>query len=493
MHTLSTGNARAIPAQIAQRPPIRSALGTLTEPIHILPPISVPLSAVDYPKLREAVSSVFRTICTKSDSSYSNEFAVRATHLGTNPESLLTAAISQAESGKLAVDVDGRVINPHSLGQEFGMVMDFVSSRMEVHLIADPIQVEIGKVPVSRKYRHYLETIIAAPDKGREVVTILIVKMPPDEVRDEIRRITNTKFHGISLWLDVDRRQHFEHLMSPALRDWLDHANIRIMRTGDKECACDIAKRVNHDLQAKDGLERRHIERLVQSISESEQVESLQGVLKVCIPIIISIKILEKYYPGALHVVGSVLDDLFGTILPDVSQSIGKLGSRWERVKQGSLVFLGGSFGLPVSFVCSGFSLYLHEVATSAIQRGFAGALFAFACCAGTVGTSVAAVVKAYKGIKKFEADIGETSSYLRRLYMAFDEALLKVPFRIGHTLVGLPAQLVLGLGAGMLGLFHHPGFIVAAGILDTAIGAAFAFLYPKIAAERHEKKLREG
>ena len=448
-------------------------------------------SSSSYPRLKEGCSRALFTLCNRSDGyyTYADDLTIVASRVGTTVDRLLDAARTQLENGELHVDARGNIFNPHSLGSEFGMVVEFLTSRVDIHFVVDRQQLALGNIPFSTSYGVPLAIALSASDSD-EAITVLLVKTPPRVVREEIRRILDSNCGGVSLWLD--RRRHFQDVIGEPLQAWLDNAAIQITHTGSSHLASNITTQINEHLEVEQGFKRKHVARLVHEISANAHNESLIDVLKICAPVVVSIKVLEHVLPGALHIVGGVFDDLFGAIIPDVSQSISKNGTLWQKVKQGSMVFLGGSIGLPFSFAFGYISVRTYATAQTAIERGMGGAFFALACCAGAVGTSVAAVAKAYKVIKNLEVKVGEDSGFFKRLWTAFDEAILKVPFRVGHTLIGLPAQLVLGVAVGMLELFHSSIFVTVEGVLETVIGAAFAFLYPKLATHLHDRKLKD-
>ena len=66
------------------------------------------------------------------------------------------------------------------------------------------------------------------------------------------------------------------------------------------------------------------------------------------------------------------------------------------------------------------------------------------------------------------------------------------MPFRIGHTVIGVPSQVALGAAAaGAFGFFNSDYFVAAIGAAETLFGVATAFLYPKWADKQHLQRLK--
>jgi hypothetical protein len=79
---------------------------------------------------------------------------------------------------------------------------------------------------------------------------------------------------------------------------------------------------------------------------------------------------------------GGVLDDLFGAVIPDVSQSMGDRELPFsERFKKAWPVLKGGLITLPLAFAMGWFSAKLYGMSASVVIHMLAGALFALACC----------------------------------------------------------------------------------------------------------------
>ena len=66
----------------------------------------------------------------------------------------------------------------------------------------------------------------------------------------------------------------------------------------------------------------------------------------------------------------------------------------------------------------------------------------------------------------------------------------MDVPFRVGHTLIGVPFQLALGAAAGAFGFFTHSAFVMVEGMAETLLGAATAYAYPKVSAAINRTQL---
>ena len=75
---------------------------------------------------------------------------------------------------------------------------------------------------------------------------------------------------------------------------------------------------------------------------------------------------------------------------------------------------------------------------------------------------------------------------------LAFKEAIMDVPFRVGHTLIGVPFQLILGAAAGAFGFFYNPVFIMLEGMAETLLGAATTYFYPWFARRQRNIRLRQ-
>jgi hypothetical protein len=281
------------------------------------------------------------------------------------------------------------------------------------------------------------------------------------------------------------------------LKDYLQHATVIILNTGQNPGVNKITARINEHLEKHGGFEDTHWLRVVKGIAQDEKKESLKQTLGVCIPIVVVIKIAETVLPNILHAVGGILDDLFGAIIPDVSQSMGDRNLPLkERLKKAWPVLKGGLLTLPVAFALGYFSAVLYGKTHAAVLHMAAGVLFALACCLGTLGTSLAAFKKAYSSIEELQKnkEHGFLVAHLtgfEKTKLAFKESITDVPFRVGHTMIGIPFQIVLGLAAGAFGFFHNSIFIMVEGMAETLLGALTAFAYPIAAGKMRNSRLR--
>jgi hypothetical protein len=258
-----------------------------------------------------------------------------------------------------------------------------------------------------------------------------------------------------------------------------------------------ITEAINDHLEIHGGFEDTHWLRVVKGVAQDEKKESLKQALGVCIPIVVVIKIVEHVLPGILHAIGGMLDDLFGAIIPDVSQSMGdrKLPVK-IRFKNAWPVLKGGLVTLPFAFGLGWFSAVLHGMSEATVIHMLSGVIFAFACCLGTLGTSIAAFKKAYASIGKLQNDrnygylVADLNIY-EKIKLAFKESIMDVPFRVGHTMIGVPFQIVLGIAAGAFGFFHNTLFIMIEGMAETLLGAVTTFTYPRIARFMRNLRLR--
>jgi hypothetical protein len=390
------------------------------------------------------------------------------------------------------LDAKGRILNPKQMGKYFNALFRIVSNNVDLFVIYDRSQLDSNHLPLSPSFKEVFGKIV---DKG-EAAAVLLVKHPPEETGREIHKITEKSLHGVmSLWADEKFQRTSD--IRDGLKDYLHHATVRVISTGYDPEINAMIKGINEHLERHGGFEDTHWIRVVKGVSQDEKKESLKQALGVCVPIIVAIKIVEHVMPTILHAVGGMLDDLFGAIIPDVSQSIGdKELPRGERYKQAWPVLKGGLVTLPVAFALGWFSAKLHAMSDSVILHMLAGVIFAFACCAGTLGTSFGAIKKAYASIEKLQKDkkhgyLVADYGFFDKVKLAFKEAIMDVPFRVGHTVIGVPFQILLGMAAGAFGFFHNSIFIMVEGMAETLLGSAAAFAYPWIARLRRNSRLR--
>lgn len=386
----------------------------------------------------------------------------------------------------------GKILNAGQIGKHFGVLYRVISDNVDLYAVYDNSQIDSADLPLSSSFKTEFRKIIDYD----EAAAILLVKHPPEEISREIHKITEQSLHGLmTLWSD-ERFQRTSEIRR-GLKDYLHHATVIILNTGQNPEVDKITTRLNEHLEKHGGFEDRHWLRVVKGVAQDEKKESLKQALSVCVPIIVVIKIAEKILPGILHAIGGVLDDLFGAIIPDVSQSMGErsLPSK-ERLKKSWPILKGGLMTIPIAFALGYFSAVLYGKTQSTALHMAAGVLFAFACFLGTLGTSLAAFKKAYSFIEELQKD--KEHGYLvanltgfEKAKLAFKESIIDVPFRVGHTVIGVPFQIVLGLAAGAFDFFHSSIFIIIEGMAETLLGAAAAFAYPRIARLMRNSRLR--
>jgi hypothetical protein len=275
--------------------------------------------------------------------------------------------------------------------------------------------------------------------------------------------------------------------VSPALKDYLDYATVRIITTAKDTTLNQLARGINTQLERAGGFEDRRWTALVKGVTQGDRHHALKEALTVCGPVVIGVKLLESLAPFLMHTIGGALDDLVGAILPDVSQSMGKRGESFaSRLKEAWPVLKAGLASLPLAMGCGWLASTLYAGSTSVAVHALSGGLFALACSLGTLGTSIGAYRKASQAIERLRSDrsIGHEIERLgswERVKVALQESIFDVPFRVGHTVIGVPLQLALGVAAGIGGFFHNGSFVMAEGMLETILGAATAFSYPAL------------
>ena len=409
-------------------------------------------------------------------------------------QNFVHAALEQLRSHfyELRLSPEGRILNPKKIGDYFDALLRIISNNVDLFVIYDESQLNGPHLPLSQSYKEEFRKIVA---RG-ETAAVLLVKHPPEETALEIRRVSDKSLQGLmSLWTD----EHFQETseIRANLKDYLQHATVKVLHTGYDPEVDKIVVSINQHLEKHGGFEDTHWIRVVKGVAQDEKKESLKQALGVCIPIVVVIKIVEHVLPSILHAVGGVLDDLFGAIIPDVSQSMGDRELPLsERFKKAWPVLKGGLITLPLAFAMGWFSAKLYGMSTSVIIHMLAGVLFALACCAGTLGTSIAAFRKAYIAVEKLQEDkkhaylVSQLSDF-EKIKLAFNESIMDVPFRMGHTVIGVPFQVVLGIAAGAFGFFHSSLFIMVEGMAETLLGAITAFVYSYIARFKRNSRLR--
>ncbi|UCH92946.1 MAG: hypothetical protein JSV88_21995 [Candidatus Aminicenantes bacterium] len=398
----------------------------------------------------------------------------------------------RAHFKELRLSPEGRILNPKKIGNYFNALFRIVANNVDLFVIYDESQLDGPHLPLSRSYKEEFRKIVA---RG-EAAAVLLVKHPPEETALEIRRVSEKSLQGLmSLWTN----EHFQKTsdIRENLRDYLQHATVKVLHTGYDPEVAKITGSINQHLEKHGGFEDTHWIRVVKGVAQDEKKESLKHALGVCIPIVVVIKIVEHVLPNILHAVGGVLDDLFGAIIPDVSQSMGDRHLPFsERSKKAWPVLKGGLITLPLAFAMGWFSAKLYGMSASVVIHMLAGVLFALACCAGTLGTSIAAFRKSYTAIGKLQEDkkhayLVSRLSDFEKIKLAFNESIMDVPFRMGHTVIGVPFQIVLGIAAGAFGFFHSTLFIMVEGMAETLFGSATTFVYSYIARLKRNSHLR--
>ena len=398
----------------------------------------------------------------------------------------------KANFKQLQVNSIGRILNAKRIGRHFAVLLRLIAKNVDLYILFDERQMKSMRIPLSGSYKEEFRKIIA----GDEAATILLVKHPPEEAAKEIRKVTEESLYDMMCFWAGEQFQQ-KAVIHDNLRNYLQYATVRVLSTGNNPEVNTVTAAINKHLETHGGFEDTHWLRVVKGITQNEKQESLKQALSVCVPIVICIKILERVMPGILHAVGGVLDDLFGAIIPDVSQSMGdKRLPLKKRFQNAWPILKAGLVTLPAAFALGWFSAVLYNKSESVVVHMLSGVMFAFACSAGTLGTSIGAFKKAYTSINKMQQD--KTYGYLAahlstvgKLKLAFKESIMDVPFRVGHTVIGVPFQILLGISAGAFGFFHSSIFIMVEGMAETVLGAVTAFVYPAGARLMRNMRLR--
>ncbi len=425
---------------------------------------------------------------------YDQELASLEKSRGDVPNTLLAKALSElgAASSRILATREGGIANPREVGESFEAVYKLVRDKMDVSVAVDVRQLTAQEFPLSEKTAGSLAPIV---QEGHAVI-VMVAKEPPQSAAFELRRIAEEKFGGvISLW---QHRELWDQVgASPELQDYLRFATVRVLTTAKDPSLAQLARGVNTLLEREGGFEDSQWIAIVKSVTQGDRHHALKEALMVCGPVVLGVKALESFAPGLMHSVGGALDDLFGAILPDVSQSMGKKGAPFsERFKEAWPVLKAGVASLPVAMGCGWLAATLHASSSSVAMHAVSGALFALACSLGTVGTSIGAYAKASRALEKLRSDekIGshiENLGTWGRTKLALQESIFDVPFRVGHTVIGVPLQFALGISAGIGGFFHNGLFVMAEGMLETVLGAGTAFGYPVVKSAYDKWRLK--
>ena len=389
-------------------------------------------------------------------------------------------------------DRHGQLINPAEVGSHFLALHKFLKRHVEIRILSTPQQLASPQLPLAKSFREKMAGVLS----HGESLMLLMVKVPPEEAARQLQEFSNSRLRGLMFfWKD---RQFLKQAPLPeALRDYLLQSTVRVLCTGTNAGANQQTLAINQQIEKIGGFEDSHWTRMVRSVALVQKQESLKHALGMCIPILALVKAVESFAPGALHAVGGVLDDLFGAIIPNVSQSMGSRDRPWrERFKNAWPVLREGLASLPIAAGLGWGASLVFGVAHHPVLLAGAGLMFAFACCGGTLGTSIGAVRQSWRALSEVEKD-GELALFLgrltawKKLKLAVHESILDVPFRVGHTLLGVPLQMGLGMAAGIFGFFHNPLFVMVEGTLETVLGAVTAAVYPWVSKIHNRSILR--
>ena len=467
---------------------------------HVAEVVALGQPSVGHDKVHQALDEVFKKLFLPKEGEsakfiYSTEAQGIATELGIDTETLVARALAELSQNtkQLLVNVHGRITNPEQVGKHFQKLFELISEHVDIHLYKSKAQLRDAEFPFSPSIARSLETII---ERG-EVAVITFIKKPPETAAIEIRKVADESLNGLmTLWSHPKVLENLK--ITPSLRDFINYATVHVHSTGTDSVALATTHKLNQLFEKEAGFEKRHSLAILKSISHDEQHESLSAALKVCIPILLAGKVLEKYFPGGMHIVGGMLDDLFGAILPNVAVSMGRKDlPKEERWAQAKPVLTAGLLSLIPAAGFGWASTALYASSSSPVVHALSGVLFAFACSAGTVGTSISALRHSYKSLCDLEKKDDAIGAVVRgmsryeKMTIAFRDAILEVPFRVGHTLLGVPTQIALGVAAGLGGFFHNGLFVAVEGMAETGLGLATTYLYEPFNRWRHERRLK--
>ena len=457
--------------------------------------------------VRSAYAEVILKLCSNLVKRYNyfDELSAIPDKSGITTYKLIDLAVSQLKEGTLKLDSLGRVENAKEIGNEFSQVYEFLFKRTDLFFIFDKEQLSDGRFYLPQKYREAIGKMVDADD----VAAVIIAKEMPERAKKEVRELSDRL--GGTFWLNNGLLDKVE--MSTLLRNYLKYGSVRVLCTKDRTAESNaIARAINEGIDEKHGFQAHQTERLMDYLVHSEKGESLKGALKICIPMVGAIKVLDHFFPGLTHVVGGALDDIFGAILPDASQSMGKgespaedgitrnflqramrsIQSFAKRAGHAIPVALAGMAFIPSAFLFGYLSKVLYAPDSSVARKFLAGACFGLACGIGTVGTSIAATLREKKAIAKFHKDNGlPKGNYLKK---AIHDSIFRIPFRIGHTVWGLPLQIGMSAAAAATSaaVFSHWLFVSGVGMMETILGMIFAFGYTHYAEREHRKIMRK-
>ncbi|MFA6214265.1 MAG: hypothetical protein WC717_03230 [Candidatus Micrarchaeia archaeon] len=461
--------------------------------------VQLSFSSSEHPKIIEAYSRIIALLCKPHNGECSYADDVDRMVKAHEPASkkwlpsyqtggkFTRKALSQLKESTLIADGCGRARNTHELGRELAETIKFINGVADIFVLVDKRQLEDGKFPFSSAYKQQIGSML---DNGaKEAVVVILVKTPPKAIRNEVLRATEKEFGGLTSWLN-DVGRHADKT-SPQLQDYLAHSTIRILCTGSHPGLREMENRLNSKIEGQDGPERHHVARVVRSISEDQKVDALKKVGMICVSMLAAVGVLKLLIPSWINVVGGVLGDIIGAVMPNISQSFKAFGTFRQNLRDIMPMVKGSIVGLGVSFVLGLCSTLIYSEAAPLLQRTWAGLLYGLACSSGAVFVSIAATRDAYREISRQAIAESRQLGIGKKLRMAFQEAQLNVPFRIGSNLVAIPLQIVLGGLSGAFGFFTSGLFIIAEGVMDPILGTLSAFAYPKMAELRHMKKMK--
>jgi len=438
--------------------------------------------------VRDAYREVILKLCSNLPERYNyfEDLSEIAKKSGTTADQVVKLALSQLRAGTLKLDSLGRVENAKEIGNEFSQVYEFLFKNVDMFFIFDKEQLSDRKFYLPQKYRDAIGEMVDEKD----VAAVIIAKEMPERAKQEVRELCHDL--GGTFWLNNGFLDKVK--MSSHLRSYLKLGTVRVLCTKDRTTESNaIARSINEGMEEKHGFQDHCLSRLMDYLIQNEKSESLKDALKLGFVVGVVVKLIDLVAPKWLHVIAGVIDDIVFGILPDVFQSIVRgVGTKWEQLKKAGSVFFGGAVGLPASFLFGWVSTLLYHQGAPLAERMLAGFCFAIACGIGTVGTSIAAVIREFKAIKKFYAENGLEGSTKIYLKKAFQDSILRVPFRIGHTIIGLPAQIAFGMAAGAFNFFHHWVFVSVEGMLETILGIAVAFSFSHYATRNHRNAMRK-
>jgi len=235
-------------------------------------------------------------------------------------------------------------------------------------------------------------------------------------------------------------------------------------------------------------VEEHHVARVVRSIGEDQKINMLKRVGLICGGMLLAVELIKHTMPRWINVVGGALGELIGSVIPSVSQSFKALGTLRQKLEDAKPEIKGGIAGVGASLALGALSTFIYKEGMPI----WAGFIFGLACCCGAIGTAYGAMRDAYRALSEQSKAENMHLSRGKKLRMAYQEAILNVPFRIGNTLIAIPVQLAAGLLSGEYGFFTYPVFVMFEGVFDPLIGTLMAFIYPKMANRKHRKMIKE-